>query len=368
MPEPAAPDVVVARTARVGRIILNRPQALNALTTSMVETMTEALGKWASEGLRAVTIQSASERVFCAGGDIRKIRQNSLDQRPEESERFFSTEYALNATLASYPVPVVALIGGLCMGGGLGLSVHGPFRVASPRASFAMPETKIGFFPDVGGTHFLPRLPGAVGRYLALTGAQIGAADALAFGLATHACSDEDLRRVPALIEEWDGPLELLLREIALDLDVPDADGIDGGGAAVDASQHRAAIDWAFGARDLAEIEARLQRLVSPGGDQSDSGAASSRWARESLQAMREASPQSLEVTDRLLAWGRERSLEECFQTELRAAMDVTSTADFIEGVRAVLVDKDKSATWATTPAPGVTGAGWYGGQPLRVR
>lgn len=116
MPEPAAADVIVERSGRVGRLILNRPQALNALTTPMVETMTEALEKWVPEGLRAVTIESASDRVFCAGGDIRQIRQNTLDGRYEDSERFFSTEYALNATLASYPVPVVALIGGLCMG------------------------------------------------------------------------------------------------------------------------------------------------------------------------------------------------------------------------------------------------------------
>lgn len=226
-----------------------------------------------------------------------------------------------------------------------------------------MPETRIGFFPDVGGSHFLPRLPGSVGRYLALTGAQIGAVDALAFGLATHVCSDDDLRRVPALLDEWDGPLALLLGEISLNRDSPYADGPDEGGAAVLASRLRAAVDWAFGARDLSGIKARLEQLAQRDDDQTGSDTALSRWASEALRALESASPQSLHVTERLLSWGRERSLDECLRTELEAALDVISTDDFIEGVRAVLVDKDNTASWATTPAPNVVGAAWYSGQ-----
>ncbi|HEY1117391.1 MAG TPA: enoyl-CoA hydratase/isomerase family protein, partial [Acidimicrobiales bacterium] len=208
-------DVRIERLGPVGRIVLDRPRALNAITLDMVERIRAALEEWRDAGLRAVVVESASERAFCAGGDIRRVRENSVESRHEESLRFFSTEYAVNALLGTFPVPVVALVGGICMGGGMGLSVHGTFVVVSPQASFAMPETKIGFFPDVGGYHYLPRLPGHTGRYLGLTGARIGAADAFALGLATHQVSSADLARLPQLIAEYDGPLEQLLRELA---------------------------------------------------------------------------------------------------------------------------------------------------------
>ncbi|XBB66493.1 3-hydroxyisobutyryl-CoA hydrolase [Nocardioides sp. WV_118_6] len=321
--------VRIERLGRVGRIVLDRPRALNALTLTMVERIHAALDAWRHDpDLRAVTVESASERAFCAGGDIRRVRENTLAGRHDESLRFFTTEYAVNALLGAYPVPVVALVGGLCLGGGMGLSVHGPFRVVGPDASFAMPETKIGFFPDVGATHFLPRLPGAVGRYLGLTGARVGAADALALGLATHACSAADLARLPALIDAHDGPLETLLRSLA------PADALDQPGPL---SAVRADIDRVFGAADLAGVRDRLDALDSD-------------WAKETRAALDAASPASLALTDRLLAEGRERDLPGCLAAELDAARTTIASPDFVEGVRAVLVDKDHAPRWAATP------------------
>ncbi|WGX96720.1 enoyl-CoA hydratase/isomerase family protein [Nocardioides sp. L-11A] len=327
-------DVRIERLGPVGRIVLDRPRALNAITLGMVERIGAALEEWRDAGLRAVIVESASERAFSAGGDIRRVRENSLVGRHDESLRFFETEYAVNALLGSYPVPVVALVGGICLGGGMGLSVHGTFVVVSPEASFAMPETRIGFFPDVGGSHFLPRLPGHTGRYLGLTGARIGAADALALGLATHACSATDLARLPELIVAYDGPLEQLLRELA-----PDEPGDAGRLAPV-----RPELEWVFSAPDLAGIRTRLDRLTgSPG--------AVGAWADETRAALDAASPYSLAVTDRLLVEGRGRSLDACLRAELETAREMIASDDFVEGVRAVLVDKDHAPRWST-PVP----------------
>lgn len=322
--------VRIERTGAVGRIVLDRPRALNALSLEMVERILAALEDWRDAGLRAVTVESASDRAFCAGGDIRRVRENSLAGRHDESLRFFSTEYAVNALLGAYPVPVVALVGGLCLGGGMGLSVHGPFRVVSPEASFAMPETRIGFFPDVGATHFLPRLPGAVGRYLGLTGARVGAADALALGLATHVCSAADLARLPGLLAEHEGPIETLLRTLAPaePLRPRPLDAV------------RAELDWVFAAPDVAGARERLDRL-----DVRRPGVGA--WVRETREALDAASPASLALTDRLLGEGRERDLPACLAAELDAARATIATPDFVEGVRAVLVDKDHAPRWA---------------------
>jgi enoyl-CoA hydratase len=204
MPEPsAAPDVADIRDeldGTLGRIVLDRPKTLNALTLPMVVRLEQILDDWRDRPLSAVVIESSDKRAFCAGGDIHGIRQNTLDGRPGDSELFFATEYRVNATLAAYPHPVVSLIDGVCMGGGIGLSVHGAFRIATEAAMFAMPETAIGFFPDVGGSYFLSRLPAAVGMYLGLTGARFDAGDALHVGLATHFCAAASLQKIPELL------------------------------------------------------------------------------------------------------------------------------------------------------------------------
>ena len=191
----AEPTVIARRDGRVGRIVLNRPQALNALDLAMIRACAQLLEGWRDEPqVHAVVIEGAGDRAFCAGGDIRALRQYELDGEHHKAETFFREEYELNLMIATYPKPYIALIDGICMGGGIGVSVHAPYRVATEHAAFAMPETAIGFFPDIGATFFLPRLPGEIGTYLGLTGARMQGADAVHAGLANSlhaACGPE---------------------------------------------------------------------------------------------------------------------------------------------------------------------------------
>lgn len=323
MPDPASVGVLSRTDARIARIVLDRPRALNALTLPMVRAIAKLLESWRSEPFRAVTIESSTDGVFCAGGDIRQIRQNTLDDDLAASEDFFATEYLVNETLASYPVPVVALIDGVCMGGGLGLSVHGPFRVVTERAVLSMPETAIGFFPDVGASYFLSRLSGGIGLYLGLTGARIRAADAVDIGLATHHISSADLPSVVPALTQDRRPVDAVLRDLA--------------SAPLERSPiaaNRRRIDAVFTATSVEVIARRLQADGSP-------------WAVEALAALHGASPESLQLTLDLILRGRERTLRQCLDAERDTARQVVTSADFLEGVRAALVDKDRAPVWA---------------------
>ncbi|MFD5258350.1 enoyl-CoA hydratase/isomerase family protein [Streptomyces bobili] len=317
----------------VGRILLNRPKALNALTADMVVAIDQVLAGWERTPLSAVVLASTSTKAFCAGGDIRTIREHSLAGAAEASERFFASEYRLNARIAEYPVPVVSLIDGMCMGGGLGLSVHGGFRVVTERAVLAMPETAIGFFPDVGASYFLPRLPGAIGMYLGLTGHRLDAADALYTGLATHFVPADRLDAVTdALADSPGDPVDVVLNRLAGRSPVEES-GL---------AQVRGEVDWAFGAPALGEIEKRLRHLGSP-------------WAAAASLALESASPQSLEITHALLAGGRQHTLRECLAAELALTRTTVRTPDFLEGVRAALVDKDRTPVWRRASPDGPT-------------
>jgi enoyl-CoA hydratase len=329
---------------RVGRIILNRPEALNALTPGMVQRISSALEDWRDAALRAVLIESASDKAFCAGGDIRAVRQYVMDGRADLSDAFFEAEYAVNLALASYPVPVIAVVDGMCMGGGLGLTVHGPYRLVTARASFAMPETHIGFFPDVGGSHFLPRLPGAVGRYLGLTGARFSSGDALACGVATHVTVSEALPGLATVLTEDERPVDAVLR------DLQPARLADELIRSSTLHVRRPEIDWAFGPADLADVFHRLRDLTGR-----DTTSDVSRWAEEALRLLDKASPSSLALTDLLTTWGREHDLEECLEAERYVAGRVTIGHDFQEGVRAMLVDKDRAPAWVTPARPVVS-------------
>ena len=317
----------------VGRIVLDRPRSLNALTLPMVEQLEQVLTAWAREPLRAITIASTSERAFCAGGDIRQVRQNTLDGEQAASLQFFATEYRVNHLLATSRAPVVALVDGVCMGGGLGLSVHGAFRVVGEGAVLAMPETSIGFFPDVGATHFLPRLPGEIGTYLGLTGARVSAADALGVGLATHHVASADLGALAERLATDTRPVDLVLAEAAA----------PAGQSALLA--RRAEIDRTF---DADSVDAILEALRAEG----------TAWAEETIGALEAVSRQSLDLTLDLLRRGAGLSLRECLDLELRAAAGVTQTPDFIEGVRAVLVDKDRTPHWGASRYRGITAEG----------
>jgi enoyl-CoA hydratase/carnithine racemase len=323
--DPLGPNEVLADVRNgVGRILLNRPRALNALTTPMVAAIERVLTGWERTPLAAVVLASTSPKAYCAGADIRAIRENSLTGDAESSERFFSTEYRLNARIAEYPVPIVSLIDGICMGGGLGLSVHGRFRVVTQNAVLAMPETAIGFFPDIGASYFLPRLPGAIGMYLGLTGHRLDAADALYTGLATHFIPADRLSAVTdALADNPGDPIDTVLSRLGDSTPVAESR----------LATARGEIDRAFSADTLTGIRERLDGLDGP-------------WAVETRRALDAASPQSLEITHALLVAGARRTLRECLDAELRLTRTIIRTPDFLEGVRAAVVDKDRNPAW----------------------
>lgn len=320
--ESGEPEIAYVREETIGRIILNRPKALNALTTSMVKQLDAALDVWEENPGSALVLESSSPKAFCAGGDIRQIRQNTVDGVPEQSTEFFSSEYRLNLRLAELSTPVVSLVNGICMGGGMGLSVHGAFRVVGDNALLAMPETSIGFFPDVGGSYFLARLPGSLGAYLGLTGYRMDAADAIYTGLATHWVHDVgDVVDALNAVPRWS--VDEVLRALSLESARPQGK----------LAAHRTEIDWCFGAPTISEMRSRLK-------------AENSAWSRDALQSLDGMSPLSLEVTLAAITAGKQLTLARCLDMELQIATHLTRTPDFVEGVRAGLVDKDRTPQW----------------------
>ena len=315
-------DVETTRDGRIGCIRLNRPKALNALDLAMILVIAETLRGWADDPrVHAVVIEGAGDRAFCAGGDIRAIRAMALSGDAAGIETFFAEEYALNAAIAAFPKPYVALIDGICMGGGIGLSIHGGIRVTSEAGMFAMPETAIGMFPDVGATYALPRLPGELGMYLGLTGARLSGADAVHAGIATHFVPRA---RLAALREA------LALDGVAVVAE--HAEGLP----AFTLAPHRAAIDRCFEAPDVPAILARLAAEASP-------------WAEETLGTLRAHSPTALLFSFSAIRAGAGRTLGQCLAAELALTRHVTCHPDLAEGVRAMVVDKDRAPRW--TPA-----------------
>jgi enoyl-CoA hydratase len=312
----------------LGLLTLTRPQALNALTHGMIRGLTAALADWAADdAIRCVAIRGEG-RAFCAGGDVRAVRQAVLDGT-QEGAALLRDEYRLNALIGSYPKPYVALLHGITMGGGAGVSVHGKYRLADPEMVFAMPETAIGFIPDVGASHFLSRLPGEFGMYLALTGARIGAGDA--GGLVTHVVAQESFETVIEGLARGDAP-EPLIAPLARKA----APGV--------LAPHRRRIQTIFSA---ASVEAILERLDRDG----------SEFARDTAQTIRAMSPTSVKITFALLREAANMDLKQCLALEYRLAQRVIVSPDFREGVRAALVDKDRAPQWkpASLAAVGAT-------------
>lgn len=305
----------------VGEIILDRPKALNALDQTMVDDMFRVLSDWADNPeIETVLVTSSNDRAFCAGGDIRAIRDSVLAEDFAAVTRYFSAEYELDQLVADFPKPYVALIDGPALGGGLGISVHGEIRVVSEKAMIAMPETAIGFMPDVGSTYFLPRLPSGVGLWMGLTGARVHGADAVAVGLATHYVPSakfgdlaDDIRSGMALAQALSGRAEKVSTT-----DLP-----------------LAKIAEYFSDDPVAAIVGGLR------------GAVGDDWAAQTVAQLDAASPTSLVVTAALLELGGRSTLDECLERELHAAEQITRTPDFAEGVRAVLVDKDRNPTFS---------------------
>ncbi len=323
--------VLCERRGAAGLITLNRPKALNALTLEMVRAMRRALDAWAADpAVTRVVVQGAGERAFCAGGDIRRIHEEGNAGRYAEAETFFREEYELNALIQRYPKPYIALIDGIVMGGGVGVSLHGSHRVAAERTTFAMPETGIGFFPDVGATHALPRLPGFVGTYLALTGERIGQGDVLAFGLATHAAAAARFPEIRDALAEG-GPVEA---------------AIGAGEAPTPGPLHaeRALVESCFSADTVPEVLARLD-------------AAGSEFAQTTAATIRTRSPTSLVLALAQMRRGATLSFPEAMRLEYRILCRILRGHDFYEGVRSVLIDRDGKPDWQPATLAAVTPA-----------
>ena len=314
-------DIQFSRQGLLAIVTLERPQALNALTLEMVAALDERLLAWAKDDdVATVVIRSAGGRAFCAGGDIRALHDASK-RRDAYVRDFYRTEYRLNHRIKTYRKPYIALIDGIVMGGGVGLSVHGSHRVVTERSQFAMPETGIGFFPDVGGSWFLPRCPGQLGTYLGLTGARIGAADALYCGVATHFMASDNLARLADVLQEG-GTVTALLDRMA------------GDPGAAPLRSRREAIDRCFSADTVEEILSRL-------------AAERTAWADEQIAVLRRKSPTSLKVTLRQLRLGADlRDFAAAMRMEFRMALRMVTAADFYEGVRAAVIDKDQAPQW----------------------
>ena len=315
------PDLIFRIEGGVGRISLNRPQAIHALTHGMCQAMLAALVAWkADPAVRLVMIDHASGRGFCAGGDIRMLAESGYGDG-REGAAFFHLEYQLNHLMFVYPKPIVAFVDGIVMGGGAGISLPCPFRVATERTTFAMPETAIGLFPDVGGSWHLTRLPKRAGWWLGLTGARIKAADSARLGLTTHTVAFDALDALKAAICENPAALESLLAAA----DTPP------GPAPVD--EHLAEIEQAFSTDSIEDVIAALE--------------AGSPWAQEQATVVKTRSPQSMKVTWRLLAAAAAAAdFADVMRLEYRVSSRIIRTHDFLQGVRAAIVVKDNDPRW----------------------
>ena len=335
-------DVLIRRDGAVGRITLNRPRALNALTQAMCEAMSAALLEWRGDpSVEVVMLDHSAEpdgdqkksRGFCAGGDVGQVRASALEDGGAAGRAFFHAEYRLNHLLFTYPGPVIAFMDGVTMGGGVGISLPARYRVATENTLFAMPEGAIGLFADVGAGWYLPRLPGMVGKFLALTGARLDGAECLWAGLATHYCASDSLAEVKVRIAESPQQIVEILREFSV---IPPPPRLAG---------NAERIDRLFAPDTLEAIIAAL--AADPSG-----------WAAKEWKAVTTKCPASAKVALRQFAGSAAMSdFAEEMALEYRLAARMMLRADFIEGVRAVLVDKDHAPQWSPAAPEDVTEA-----------
>lgn len=328
----AGDEILFARAGALGAVTLNRPKALNAITQPMVLALDAQLKAWAvDDAVGAVTIGGAprdENRVpFCSGGDIRLIYEAQNDPERKFAVAFYAEEYRVNTFIHRYPKPYIALIDGVVMGGGVGVSIHGSHRVMSERTLFAMPETGIGLFPDVGATYFLPRLPGNAGLYLGLTAARVGAADALYLGLATHHVPSARMAELDAALRAADcaGDGHAVVNDILGRFTA------DPGPAPILAQME--AIDRCFAGES---VEAIVDNLKAEGSD----------WANETLAVMATKSPTSLKITHRQLTTLGGLDFEDAMKMEYRMAIRCNFGHELFEGIRSVIIDKDQSPDW----------------------
>ncbi|QNE16844.1 enoyl-CoA hydratase/isomerase family protein [Kribbella qitaiheensis] len=313
--------VLISIEGAAGHIVLNRPKAINALTHEMVTIIQAALDEWADDpAVQTVVLTGSGERGLCAGGDIVSIYRDGL-AGGSESVAFWADEYRLDATIADYPKPFVAIMDGIVLGGGIGLSAHADVRVVTERSKIGMPETGIGFFPDVGGTYLLSRAPGELGTHLALTAGSVRAGDAIAVGLADWYVPSD---RLPAL-------LAALATKAPSEAVAAVADDAPHSALLAD----RAWIDAAYEGDDVVKILARLA------GSEAEA-------ARETAVVLASKSPTSVQVTLRALRNASDLpSLRDALDQEFRLSVRFHGSHDFLEGVRAQVIDKDRNPRWS---------------------
>ncbi|XP_053603459.1 3-hydroxyisobutyryl-CoA hydrolase, mitochondrial isoform X2 [Plodia interpunctella] len=310
------PDILTETLNNAGVLTLNRPKALNSLNESMVTKILAQLREW-EKSKTMVIVKGAGDRAFCAGGDV-KVAIDKV-----KGPQFFYPEYNCNYLIGKYKIPYIALIDGITMGGGMGVSVHGRYRVATERTVIAMPETRIGLFPDVGGSYFLPRLQVNLGLYLGLTGDRLKGKDVVKSGIATHFVSSSRLYELETLLSRCTNDVEIsaLLNKFN---EPPEEFTL---------APNIKHINYCFAASTVEEIIERLEKVNND-------------WSQKTIQTLHEMCPGSLKITLRALQRGAQLSLAHCLRMEYRVACWSTRHHDFPEGVRALLIDKDNNPRW----------------------
>ncbi|ERL84686.1 hypothetical protein D910_02113 [Dendroctonus ponderosae] len=323
----AESDVILDNVGNKGVITLNRPKALNSLNLSMINKIYPALQNWEKEK-KLVIVKGSGEKAFCAGGDVKAIAEAAF--RGEKlGHEFFKKEYTTNGLIGNYKIPYIAIIDGIVMGGGVGLSVHGQYRIATEKTLFAMPETQIGLFPDVGGS----QLAGRLGWYLALTGVRLKGVDVLKAGVATHFTDSTNLKKLEEelLKASNENDIKLVVNKFHVD---------DKSEFAL--APFREKIDYCFSAPTVEEIYSRLEKDGS-------------KWAEDTIKLLNKMSPTSLKITFKELELGKQLNLINCLQMEYRLAVNCVDGHDFREGVRALLIDKDQNPQWVPAKLEDVT-------------
>ena len=326
-------DTILAEVRNhIGHLTLNRPSGLNAINLEMVRSLQQHLDAWAADPrVKAIVLRGAGEKAFCAGGDIRSL-YDSYKNNDTLHTVFFEEEYALDLTLHHYPKPVIALMDGFVLGGGMGLVQGADLRLVTERSKLAMPEVGIGYFPDVGGSYFLSRTPGQLGTYLGVSGVQIRASDALYCGLADSYLESSKLPELDRSLDtlEWRGTpiddLTALIGTFAVTV-LPEPP----------LASLRPLIDSVFAQADIPRIVAHLRAVTAP--ETRD-------WANETADLLQTRSPLAMAVTLEMLRRGRELPLEQCFALELHLDRQWFDRGDLMEGVRALIIDKDKTPHW----------------------
>jgi enoyl-CoA hydratase len=335
-------EILFERRGTAGVVTLNRPQALNAVSHGMVRVLARQLAAWEDDpAVTRVIVTANGGKAFSAGGDLRALYDLGRAGRYEEALAYFRDEYALNARIKRYRKPYVALIDGIVMGGGVGISVHGSHRVAGDRFIFAMPEVSIGFFPDVGGTWFLPRMPGELGTYCGLTGERLDAADGVAAGIATHRVATA---RFPDLVEALCSAVSVdaLLGAFAQ----PAGEG--------PVAARRGAIGRLFTGDRIENILAALDAEASQNGTEKGTDAA---FASAMAALMRTKSPTSLKIVLEQIRLGPTLDFTQCMRTEFRIVSRMVRGYDLYEGIRAVIIDKDQAPRWRPSTVEAVSAA-----------